>query len=332
MKNVYLLLLCLFLTACGAGSGGNGAVGTPGAAGKSAYEIWLEAGNNGTEQDFLDSLVGNNSATAVVPSQYVSLLQEAQAKGGYTITQMPWPEHGNFYRIVKNNSYNLPQNNTTTSGKDSVLINEKITYNEKELNLANYGVYVSENTIETEFNNELYKKYGVDTWINNREGITANVYIPAENTVFSGTTMAYLYDGTKLQLTATESITSTSTTEPVFIKGTAEYTYNETHPRLILNFDNYYTFVFQNGVSAQFSGTNDTGYDRYNLKSGNTFQINTNSVPTNKNNGSIGFVKKGDVEEVVGIYDAKFDDYTGDKIYAPNGNFRLIGAFGGTKQ
>jgi hypothetical protein len=35
-----------------------GANGTIGVDGKSAYEIWLEEGNTGTEQDFLDSLVG----------------------------------------------------------------------------------------------------------------------------------------------------------------------------------------------------------------------------------------------------------------------------------
>ena len=39
-----------------------GANGTIGVDGKSAYEIWLEEGNTGTEQDFLDSLVGADGA------------------------------------------------------------------------------------------------------------------------------------------------------------------------------------------------------------------------------------------------------------------------------
>jgi hypothetical protein len=39
-----------------------GANGTIGVDGKSAYEIWLEEGNTGTEQDFLDSLVGEDGA------------------------------------------------------------------------------------------------------------------------------------------------------------------------------------------------------------------------------------------------------------------------------
>jgi hypothetical protein len=39
-----------------------GADGVIGVDGKSAYEIWLDEGNTGTEQDFLDSLVGDDGA------------------------------------------------------------------------------------------------------------------------------------------------------------------------------------------------------------------------------------------------------------------------------
>ena len=39
--------------------GADGADGTDGADGKSAYQIWLDNGNVGTEQDFLDSLKGD---------------------------------------------------------------------------------------------------------------------------------------------------------------------------------------------------------------------------------------------------------------------------------
>lgn len=42
-------------------NGTDGAEGPQGVAGKSAYEIWLAAGNTGDEQDFLDSLVGADS-------------------------------------------------------------------------------------------------------------------------------------------------------------------------------------------------------------------------------------------------------------------------------
>lgn len=53
MKKLYLLLGCMTLAACNAGGGSTGPQGAPG---KSAYEIWLEQGNTGSEQDFLDSL------------------------------------------------------------------------------------------------------------------------------------------------------------------------------------------------------------------------------------------------------------------------------------
>lgn len=43
-------------------------VGTPGLDGLSAYEIWLQEGNTGTEQDFLDSL----EATGITWINYVS--------------------------------------------------------------------------------------------------------------------------------------------------------------------------------------------------------------------------------------------------------------------
>lgn len=41
------------------GGGGTGPAGPPG---KSAYQIWLSNGNVGTEQDFLDSLIGEDGA------------------------------------------------------------------------------------------------------------------------------------------------------------------------------------------------------------------------------------------------------------------------------
>ena len=318
-KFIIVLTSVLALNACGGGSGGGG----NGAPGKSAYEIWLDQGNTGTEQDFLDSLVSGTSSVSG-GTQYASLLQEAQAKGGYTITHMSWPEHDGFYRIEKNIT-DIANANNTTSGNDSLPINKKITYNEKELNLANYGVMVSENIEKTEFANELYKTYVADAWINNREGIGANAYTPANNTVFTGNTMAYLVN---------EGYSHPDTIEPTFIKGSAEYTYSPTSPKLILDFDNYYRFVFQNGVSATFSGANNTGQDRYNLAVGDSWDTNKEEITTDINSGEIGFVKKDSVEEVVGTYEVRFGDYCSNKIYAPNNEdgFRLIGAFGGTKQ
>ena len=51
-----------------AGGGGTGADG------KSAYEIWLEQGNSGTEQDFLASLKGADAVidlTKIATIEYV---------------------------------------------------------------------------------------------------------------------------------------------------------------------------------------------------------------------------------------------------------------------
>lgn len=45
------------------GGGGQGPQGPPGADGDSAYQVWLDQGNTGTEQDFLDSLVGPQGDT-----------------------------------------------------------------------------------------------------------------------------------------------------------------------------------------------------------------------------------------------------------------------------
>lgn len=51
---------------CGPFRGPAGTHGTTGQDGKSAYQIWLEAGNVGTEDDFLASLQGNSGYTGAV--------------------------------------------------------------------------------------------------------------------------------------------------------------------------------------------------------------------------------------------------------------------------
>lgn len=57
-----------------------GTQGEDGVDGKSAYEIWLEAGNTGTEQDFLISLVGEKGADGKSAYQYAQ-------DGGYIGTE-----------------------------------------------------------------------------------------------------------------------------------------------------------------------------------------------------------------------------------------------------
>ncbi|MCK4481771.1 collagen-like protein [Candidatus Bathyarchaeota archaeon] len=52
--------------------GKDGVNGTDGLDGKSAYQIWLDQGNSGTEQDFLDSLKGEQGPPGVITIENVT--------------------------------------------------------------------------------------------------------------------------------------------------------------------------------------------------------------------------------------------------------------------
>lgn len=52
------------------GPAGSPGVGTPGTNGKSAYDLWRDAGNSGTTADFLASLKGAKGDTGVSPVFY----------------------------------------------------------------------------------------------------------------------------------------------------------------------------------------------------------------------------------------------------------------------
>lgn len=58
-----------------------GTQGEAGVDGKSAYEIWLEAGNTGTEQDFLISLVGEKGADGTMTFEDLTEEQKESLKG-----------------------------------------------------------------------------------------------------------------------------------------------------------------------------------------------------------------------------------------------------------
>ena len=58
-----------------------GTQGETGVDGKSAYEIWLEAGNTGTEEDFLISLVGEKGADGTMTFEDLTEEQKASLKG-----------------------------------------------------------------------------------------------------------------------------------------------------------------------------------------------------------------------------------------------------------
>ena len=89
------------------GPGGEGSVGTDGL---TAYEVWINLGNTGTEQEFMDSLVG--------PQGETGLLAEGTEEGNTTY----W--NGTEWVLNSNNLYNDGTNvmiGTTTAEASSVL-------------------------------------------------------------------------------------------------------------------------------------------------------------------------------------------------------------------
>lgn len=319
MKKYNIVALCLMLAACAGGTGSTGPQskpGTPGknvaqgVPGKSAYEIWLEAGNTGTEQDFLDSLVGKNDTNIEsAPTHYKNTHEylERQTKndqmGTYTETSAPWHNHNEYKQYI----HEWPAASNTNEQK------MVYTYNEKELSLANYGVYLR--TIQYDFETE--PNYGyVYAYIHNRDGIGANIYTPEEGAVFTGGALAYLSNGT-------------NDTNPTLIKGDSKFTYNPDNTfnptKLELTFDDWYNITFsermtQDDWSIFITGNNNTGDKKYFLNT-SAGSVSGTTNPT----VSYGHVTKGQIEETVGTYSVSFKRDTDDTLY-------LNGAFGGTKQ
>lgn len=322
MKKYNIVALCLMLAACTGGTGPQGQPGIPGqdgtqgAPGKSAYEIWLNAGNTGTEQDFLDSLVGNKEDTPTenAPTHYKNTheyldytTKNYPTMGTYTETDLAWDNHNGYKQYIHEQ---IAASNTNE---------QKIvyTYNEKELSLANYGVYLQ--TIQHDFETE--PNYGyAHAYIHNRDGIGANVYTPEEGTVFTGGTLAYLSNGT-------------NDPTPVLIKGDSIFTYapdNASNPtNLKLIFDNWYTITMTKyngspGYAVFVAGANNTGNSKHNVGTGDLSSTSVTQKPTISYNN----VKKDGIEETIGTYSIHFSkntSHTTDDTY-------LNGAFGGTKQ
>ncbi len=325
MKIPYYILLGLTVAACGGGGGHSGPTGAPG---KSAYDIWLEQGNVGTEQDFLDSLVsgggsssgssesgnpnGNKPETPnnshkhfINTKEYINYLTTL-GSGYYDIVEnaKEWPAHDGY----KEYSYRWDNStNQTTS-------TAQVVYNEKELKLGNYGVYItnSKSDFDTDFDNGSPQAY-----IHNRYGAGINVYTPNEGAVFKGGTLAYL-----------NTRGSSSSANAEIIKGDATFTYNPTNPKVNLEFENYYNIEFQKTSDATssdytfiISGSNGTGKQEYDLPTGQ-FEHSRAYIRQTR-----GLVKKDRVEEAFGTYNINFLNFGKTKS-----DFDLTGAFGGTKQ
>lgn len=331
MKKHVTVVSLIVLAACSGGSG------TDGAPGKSAYQIWLDQGNVGTEQDFLDSIIGGNSrpsgngtsaedqedelGTDGLPqpsgSYKKNLEQSLQGRDGVVITEKDWSAHGGFKSYEFNGSY--VSDSSVTGGNYAEIYH--YVYNEKELNLVNYGVYLRDGEYRIdEFDSEWRPDGDVSlsTYIHNREGIGANVYKPSENTVFKGGTLAYLYNGSKYDV---ENVT--------FIKGDAEYTYSATNPILKLDFENYYSVTVDKDGNISVAGSNNTGKSEYDLSTG----VNINEVGRSFTEiGKQGFVKKGEIEEVAGTYNLDFREWDEKNRRETINNVGITGAFGGQRK
>lgn len=326
MKQVYLLFMLSLLSACSTGGGSHGGQNAPaGAPGKSAYEIWLEQGNTGTEQDFLDSLIGggntgfdNNEIKTInynKNAELKDLVEYGDEYGGhdydYTVKDKPWAKYGGFKQYV--GSY-------VPVGSDGSYI-RKFVYNEKELKLANYGVE-SDQFVDKK-NPGLNRYMGYGGYTTNRDAAYgANAYIPNVGAVFSGGTLAY--------------ITSDVYEEPTLIKGDATFKYDPTNPELKLVFDNYYQILIRgkggatepghaaeygvrtDGATIIVSGANHTGNPKYDLSTG-TFDKDYGYFLRAQH------FKQGNVEEAVGTYNLNIPS-------ANEGSVGVYGAFGGSKQ
>lgn len=327
MKHFVILLSILSLTACGGGSGsgsGNTDSTTPGTPGQSAYELWLAEGHTGTEQDFLNWLLSNNNSALdeIITRNFNKkaelddYVEYGDNNGGYNYHyntfEKPWAKYNGFTQ------YNAQWDQTSGGHVNAV-------YNEKELQLANYGAVF----YDTTYSNSPTHLMSGEGYVTNRDiDYGSNAYIPETDMVFKGGTLAYIYK---------PFANNPDEANKVLIKGDATFTYNPNNPTLELDFDNYYKFTmnFTNANTNAFnpaayglsgtnanvtvSGTNHTGVSDYNLPEGvyNGVDANFHSQHFKQNNA----------EEAVGTYN--IPSYS---VGDPNHTFQIGGAFGGPKQ
>ena len=117
-----------------------GTQGETGVDGKSAYEIWLEAGNTGTEEDFLISLVGEKGADGTMTFEDLTDEQKASLKGedgksAYDI----WLDDGNtgteeeFLESLKGDGADITVDDTLNVDSTNPIQNKAVAENILEL-------------------------------------------------------------------------------------------------------------------------------------------------------------------------------------------------------
>ncbi len=309
----FTISLCVILAACN--GGGGTAVPAPVASPtKTPYELWLEAGNVGTEQDYLDSLVSGGGSTEPekpapdVPNApynwHTRLTNEISNGASYfdiSEQKIPWGPHDTYAQ------YKYSKNDTDEHGQN---VTHHWTYYEKELTLGNYMIF--ENLYEYEDGRTLsvhspllqkrYDKQYYDT------------YYPDAGTIFNGGTFAFVTSGSdKLQM----------------LTGAAQFKYDPQRPELKLAFDNYYTITLKalgNYLyDVHIDGQNSTGEDAFYLPTGEYKHY----IDWRDGIGTKTFLAKDDVVEGFVEYDMHFDsnyNITGDR------QVNIQGIFGGTKQ
>jgi hypothetical protein len=167
--------------------GQDGTDGTDGTNGSSAYEIWLGAGNVGTEQDFIDSLkgapgvctVGSQGASAYeiwlaqgnsgTEQDFLNSLKGAAGSGGL-------PYNGSFYDTTSqanSSTTNLMRFNTTDPWTVGVRVNSsnlsRIYFDHPGVYNLQFSTQFAKTDSGTDFINIWLRKNGMDVPMTNTQ-------------------------------------------------------------------------------------------------------------------------------------------------------------------
>ena len=116
--SIILAMTCIFASGCSTTNGN----GTAGADGKSAYQVWLDAGNSGSEADFLEWLKGDKGDSGENGKSAYELYCE---KYSYTGTEEEWLE-----ALL---SGTLSQNKAGISANRAFMLKLKIVFGKSQL-------------------------------------------------------------------------------------------------------------------------------------------------------------------------------------------------------